>query len=216
MATVARKPSAGGRRAEAERNDVTVLAAARDVFIEHGWDAPVSAVAARAGVGMGSIYRRYPSKTDLLREMCLGAMRRATEEARAARDEEPDGWSALRRFMRCMVEARSCSLFVLIGNSVDGGEIAEAVAGLRAEMDALVDAAHRQGALRDGVTSADIYLLLTQLRSAPSIDAARAGELQLRFLDVILDGLAAPGATTLTGGAATWPELVFRDAPELS
>ena len=63
-----------GRQAEAERNDRVVLEAARDVFVAYGAGAPVSAVAKRAGVGMGSLYRRYGSKAELLQRLCVLAM----------------------------------------------------------------------------------------------------------------------------------------------
>ena len=66
--------SAHGRQAEARRNDRAVLDAARDVFSAQGADAPVSAVAERAGVGVGTLYRRYGSKTELLQRMCVLAM----------------------------------------------------------------------------------------------------------------------------------------------
>lgn len=205
----------GGRRAEADRNDITVLAAARDVFVEQGWEAPIAAIAARAGVGTGSIYRRYPSKVDLLRALCGQAIAQAAEQARTALAEEPDGWSALRRFLLTMVRARSCTLFVLVGGTVeDNGELGTAVGDLHAAIDALVSAAHDQGALRDGVTGADVYLLLTQLRSPLELDSDRVLELQLRLLDVVLAGLTAPAAALPTP-APTWSEMAFRDAPEL-
>jgi AcrR family transcriptional regulator len=65
---------ARGRRAEAIRSDLTVLVAAREVFAAGGADTPVSAVAKRAGVGIGTLYHRYGSKDDLLRQLCLLAM----------------------------------------------------------------------------------------------------------------------------------------------
>ena len=55
-----------GRQAEAARNDLKVLEAARDVFATQGWDAPVAAIAARAGVGKAAIYRRWSSKAALV------------------------------------------------------------------------------------------------------------------------------------------------------
>src|SRR5580700_9164196 len=66
--------SAHGRQADARRNDRAVLDAARDVFAAQGAGAPISAVAERAGVGMGTLYRRYGSKTELLQRMCVLAM----------------------------------------------------------------------------------------------------------------------------------------------
>ena len=66
-----RPQSVRGRQAEARRNDLVVLEAARDVFTAQGAGAPVSAVAGRAGVGMGTLYRRYGSKTELLQRLCV-------------------------------------------------------------------------------------------------------------------------------------------------
>src|SRR5215475_4953452 len=85
-----------GRYAEAARNDRLVLDAAREVFTSQGFDAPVSAVAQRAGVGIGSLYRRYGSKTELLQRLCTLAMEQAIEAAQAAL-AVGDPWAGLAR-----------------------------------------------------------------------------------------------------------------------
>src|SRR5215216_4877897 len=72
-----------GRQAEARRNDRLILEAAREVFVEDP-DAPISAVAERAGVGIGALYRRYASKEELLRRLCSEGLRRYIAEAEAA------------------------------------------------------------------------------------------------------------------------------------
>jgi len=79
-----------GRRREAARNDVGILDAARSVFLEDP-SAPISAVAARAKVGISALYRRYPSKEDLLRELARdGLVRYAADlEAALADDRDP-------------------------------------------------------------------------------------------------------------------------------
>jgi len=79
-----------GRRREAARNDDAILDAARSVFLENP-SAPVSAVAARANVGISALYRRYPSKEDLLRELTRdGLVRYAADlEAALADDRDP-------------------------------------------------------------------------------------------------------------------------------
>src|SRR5260370_12102862 len=66
--------SSCGRQAQARRNDLAVLEAARDVFSVQGADAPISAVAERAGVGMGTLYRRYGSNAELLRPLRLALL----------------------------------------------------------------------------------------------------------------------------------------------
>ena len=82
MAFRSLQPQSGrGRQAEARRNDLVVLEAARDVFAAQGADAPISAVAARAGVGVGTLYRRYGSKTELLQRLCVLAMEQALAAA---------------------------------------------------------------------------------------------------------------------------------------
>src|ERR1700744_613360 len=98
--------SAYGRQAEARRNDLVVLEAARDVFTAQGAGAPVSAVAERAGVGMGTLYRRYGSKTELLQRLCVLAMEQslqAADDALAAGDP----WTGLARYVRACVDLRS-------------------------------------------------------------------------------------------------------------
>ncbi len=72
-----------GRRAQARRNDPRIREAARDVFTADP-DAPMSAVAARAGVGISALYRRYQSKEDLLREVARDGLARYLEVAEAA------------------------------------------------------------------------------------------------------------------------------------
>ncbi|MGW3465914.1 TetR/AcrR family transcriptional regulator, partial [Streptomyces olivaceoviridis] len=89
-----------GRQREADRNDARLFQAAREVFAERGWDAPVSEIARRAGIGMGSLYRRYPSKELLAQHMRIAGMEQLVRQARTALAEEPDPWTALVRFFR--------------------------------------------------------------------------------------------------------------------
>ena len=103
-----------GRQAEAERNDRRVLEAAREVFARQGADAPVAAVAARAGVGMGSLYRRYGSKTELLQRLCVLAMEETVAAAEAALAVE-DAWEGLAQYVRACVAFGSGALAPLAG-----------------------------------------------------------------------------------------------------
>src|SRR5258705_13931282 len=72
-----------GRRGQARRNDALILEAAREVFLGDP-KAPVAAVAEHAGVGISALYRRYPSKEDLLRRLCHDGLRRVLPPAAAA------------------------------------------------------------------------------------------------------------------------------------
>ncbi|MEU3664230.1 TetR/AcrR family transcriptional regulator [Streptomyces sp. NPDC032940] len=60
------KSPSRGKRADAQRNRETVLAAAAEVFVASGVDAPIRRIAARAGVGMGTVYRHFPTRADLV------------------------------------------------------------------------------------------------------------------------------------------------------
>lgn len=90
-------------RVDAQRNLEHVLRAAREVFGELGYGAPMEDVARRARVGVGTVYRRFPSKDVLVRRIAEEETARLTEQARAALGQEEEAWSALSRFLRTSV-----------------------------------------------------------------------------------------------------------------
>ncbi|MEU7183057.1 MULTISPECIES: TetR/AcrR family transcriptional regulator [Streptomyces] len=90
-------------RVDAQRNLEHVLRAAREVFGELGYGAPMEDVARRARVGVGTVYRRFPSKDVLVRRIAEEETSRLTDQARTALGQEEDPWSALSRFLRTSV-----------------------------------------------------------------------------------------------------------------
>ncbi|WP_329366748.1 TetR/AcrR family transcriptional regulator [Streptomyces sp. NBC_01483] len=102
-----RGPMDGSRttplRVDAQRNLEHVLRAAREVFGELGYGAPMEDVARRARVGVGTVYRRFPSKDVLVRRIAEEETSRLTDQARAALGQEDEPWSALSRFLRTSV-----------------------------------------------------------------------------------------------------------------
>ncbi|MEV4334707.1 helix-turn-helix domain-containing protein [Streptomyces sp. NPDC049597] len=90
-------------RVDAQRNLEHVLRAAREVFGELGYGAPMEDVARRARVGVGTVYRRFPSKDVLVRRIAAEEISRLTEQARTALGQEEEPWSALSRFLRTSV-----------------------------------------------------------------------------------------------------------------
>ncbi|BCB81628.1 TetR/AcrR family transcriptional regulator [Phytohabitans flavus] len=199
------------RRAEADRNDEAVFLAARDVFADVGADAPMSAIAARAGVGMGSLYRRYPSKVDLMRAVCTTSMERSMAEADRALAEEPDGWSALTRYMRRCVDLRVGSLARLAGMFPATAEMFALAERGQKVIDEITGRAKAEGTLRADVTSADIVLTISEMSALP------AGPYRHRWLALVLDGLRAPGAGILPGPAPDWSSVrdrwVYQESP---
>jgi AcrR family transcriptional regulator len=188
-----------GRQAEAARNDRLVLDAAREVFAEQGFDAPVSAVARRAGVGMGSLYRRYGSKNELLQRLCLLAMDQAIEAAEAAVAEE-DAWAGLARYVRACVAFGSGALAPLAGTIETTPEMMRASQRGRELLEAVIARARRDGGLRPDVTTLDVVWLIELFsRRDPTGDAAEDANVRERLLAIALDGLRTPRPQALPG-----------------
>ncbi|MEV0160126.1 TetR/AcrR family transcriptional regulator [Nonomuraea fuscirosea] len=207
--------STRGRQAEAARNDLALLRAAHEVFTTQGFDAPVSAIAKEAGVGMGSLYRRYRTKEELLQRLCLIAMERSLESAEAGL-AHADPWEGLALFVRAGVADRSGALAPVAG-TIEVTDEMWRVARRAGEVAArLVARAHEAGVLRNDVTRLDIALLIEQFsRPAPGPPAPEHDQVKQRLLAVALDGLRAPGATGLPGEPPSpeWYERRWGQAP---
>jgi AcrR family transcriptional regulator len=189
-----------GRRREAARNDVGILDAARSVFLEDP-SAPVSAVAARARVGISALYRRYPSKEDLLRELARDGLVRYIAELEAALADEGDPWSAYAGCLIRILDGGSQALAQrLAGTFTPTPDLSALAQRAAALADEVHSRAQRQHALREDVSPVDIVLLLETL-SAVTLPGADGGHaLRRRYLALLLQALRAPGAGPLPDG----------------
>ena len=200
-------------RADAQGIRRRLLDAARDVFIERGPGAPLDEIARRAGTGIATLYRRFPDRRALIREVVRDAIERTTEEARLAAEEEPDPFRALARYMHRVVDVRTAAVIPALFDEIpfDDEELRHARNAGPAAFEALVDAAHRAGALRRDVTSADIGMLIVRMsRPLPGGFPAEVNAgLSHRHLDLLIDGLraAAQQPAQLTGPALTMTDL---------
>jgi AcrR family transcriptional regulator len=187
---LAGRSSLAGRRGQAARNDAVILDAARTVFLSDP-RAPVAAVAEQAGVGISALYRRYPSKEDLLRRLCHDGLAEFIAEAEAAA-AEPDAWQALTGFLQRIVQADVHSLTVhLAGTFTPTPQMNADAQRASALATALVQRAQAAGRLRpDGVPD-DIDLILEGCAAIRVPDPARTGELRQRYLRLLVDGLAS-------------------------
>jgi AcrR family transcriptional regulator len=181
-----------GRRGQAARNDERILTAAREVFVADA-DAPIAAVATRAGVGISALYRRYPSKEDLLRQLCREGLQRYVAEAETALADDGDPWEAFAGFLRRIVTADVHSLTVrlagtfsptpdMTGDALRAGELNER----------LVARTKEHGSLRDDVQPEDLALVLEMVAAIrPGVfgDVERTDALRQRYLSLCLDGL---------------------------
>ncbi|GAB3675400.1 TetR/AcrR family transcriptional regulator [Saccharopolyspora tripterygii] len=194
-----------------ERDDA-VIRAAREVFAEHGMAAPMTEVAQRAGVGVASIYRRYPSKDALVEQVRIAAFRLVIAEAEAASAEEGDPWRALSRFMhRCLREGSGIGTVLpqLEKRHTFSAEFRDLQQRVAEVIEALVEDAQRAGQLRSDVDWTDVLLLFKHLNPSLPTSEPRRAELRTRYLGLVLEGLRSEGAA-LRGpapDAAEWRAL---------
>jgi AcrR family transcriptional regulator len=186
-----------GRKAQAARNDRLIVEAARKVFVAEP-SAPVAAVAEAAGVGISALYRRYPSKEDLLRKVCADGLEIYTSiVSTAVEDTDGDPWEVFETFMRRAVEADTHSITVaLAGTFPPSPELwaaAENSGRLNVE---LVERTRKAGVLRGDVSAADLGTIFEQLAAIHVEDPRRTNELRQRYLTLILDGMRLPPTTT--------------------
>lgn len=181
-----------GRKAQAARNDGLILTAARAVFLADA-NAPIAAVAERAGVGISALYRRYPSKEVLLRTLCYDGLRRYNAEADAALADS-DGWQGLVGFLERVVDADVHSLTVhLAGTFTPDDSFLPEVMHSAEVTEEIVRRAHATGRLRPGVTPQDLGLILESCAAISMPDPTRTAQLRRRVLAMLLAGLTADG-----------------------
>ena len=186
-------------RADAERNRRRIVEAAQAVFAEAGLEVPLEVIAQRAGVGIATLYRRFPTREDLVAASFAPKMA-AYRAAVAAALQAADAWDGL-----CSFAARACAM-----QAADRGlsdvlaqtfPTAKAFEAQRAEayhkLAELVGRAQAQGSLRPDFVMEDFVLLL--MANAGVVQATRevAPEASRRFVALLLDGFRAEGAHPL-------------------
>ena len=202
-------------RADARENRERILLAARQVFADQGPDAPLEEIARRAGVGIATLYRRFPDRQALLRGVALDGWRRAAQEARQALAEEPDAFQALARYMHRALDLRIGAVMPLLAGEIplEEEEIARHRAEGSASLQHMIDRAQAEGTLRRDVAFGDVGLLVIRL-SRPYISPFPRDlddRLAHRQLDLLLDGLrheCAHSTATLPGPAMTLADLM--------
>ena len=192
-----------------------ILDAAREVFVADP-GAPVSAVAEAAGVGMSALYRRYPSKEDLLRRLCRDGLETYIGIAEDCVADDGDPWEAFATFMRRQVEAglqrRSRSSWP--APSRPTRRCTSWPSTPASSTCALFDRTAASGVLRPDVTVADIGLILEQIAAiAFGATPERTVVLRLRCVEIVLDGLRATDRPELPGPTVTDDEFAARWVP---
>jgi AcrR family transcriptional regulator len=196
-------------RRDAEQNRRRLLEAAQEVFAELGFEATMDQVAARAGVGVGTAYRRFANKDELIAALFEDRIADVTAVVeRAAAEEDP--WQGIVSYVEGMVALHACDrgLKEMFLSSPRHREfMEEARAQLKPLVDALVERAHAAGALRAGIETTDLVVAQMMLGNISDPASERTTETWRRFLPLVLDGLAADRAEPLPGRALDLDEL---------
>lgn len=191
----------GPLRRDAERNRERIVAAARELFAEHGLGVGFNEVAHRAGVGVGTVYRRFADRTELL-EAALEAPLRdvlaVADEATAA----PRAWDGLVLLVTHLTDLLVENMGVRDAALGAHDELLPDVAhGIGELADQLLRRAQEEGDLRDGVTSHDVPMILWMVTELAKHATDVAPLAYRRYARILLDGLrAGPDTAPLPAG----------------
>jgi AcrR family transcriptional regulator len=178
-------------RRDAERNRQRILEAARAAFAEDGLSVTLDEIARRAGVGVGTIYRRFPDKEQLIDALFEERMNETAAKAEAALQAD-DPWQGLMSFLEVACEQHACDRgfkeVALAG--VHGRErVARARQLMLPLVSKLVARAQADGSLRDDVQATDMPLIQLMLGSLSECTREADPDAWRRYLAIIADGL---------------------------
>ncbi len=184
-------------RADARRNRVLVLEAAKAIFAERGPAASTEEVAARASVGIGTVFRHFPTKRALLEAVLMDRVAAVGEAARALANS-PDPGPALFRLVNLMVDqsAEKRSYVDALGDASLDSRIAQSDVGHQTllAIERLLTHAQQAGAVRRDVQVAELIALVVGASRASEHSGWKRG-VRAKVLEVIFDGLR-PGNKT--------------------
>jgi AcrR family transcriptional regulator len=197
-------------RADARRNLEQLLTAARDLVADKGAGVALDEVAQRAGVGIATLYRRFPDRAALLRGVVLDALEQTRVVAERAAADHDDAFDALAAYLRAALELRVSAVIpqVLDVLDLEEPELAAAREASARATEALVDAARAGGELPEDVTFADVGMMLVRIARplpGPMPDELKH-QLARRHLELFIRGLRG-GEGSLDGPALTRTEL---------
>jgi len=189
-------------RADAARNLTAILKAARAAFEAQGVDVGVDEIARRAGVGKGTLYRRFPTKESLVWAVMEDAVDELAQRLDAEADEQADAWESFVGFMESAVrfQAENRGFFEavvsMLGDEAPPEHIHERAL---ATMGRQLERAQAAGVVRDDLTAADIGTVLKMIGSCRPDGAPMPDGVWQRYLTLMLDGLRAGAGGPLPG-----------------
>jgi AcrR family transcriptional regulator len=197
-------------RSDARRNRERLVASARDLFAEAGVDVPVEEITQRAGVGMGTLYRHFPTKEALIDAVLEDAFTGLVDLAERSSAAE-DAWAGLTGFLEQVLALHATNrglkdVFAARGHGLERAE--DMRARMQPLLHRLVERAKEQGALRADFAAEDLPLVFWSGARVIEITGEVAPDQWRRFLGLLLDGLRAEAASPLPARALTREQLV--------
>jgi AcrR family transcriptional regulator len=185
-------------RRDAELNLARIMEAARDVFAEAGYDGSMEQIAAKADVGVGTLYRRLPHKEDLFNAVTdLAKERTITIGQEVLADVAPG--DALSEFLRRCIAIPSCWRVTTTrppwSESAGVNSVLQQIAPT---VDEVLHRSQEAGTVRDDIVFADVILALMSVRAVADVCGAEAPAASKRFLELVLDGLRPGTSSTLS------------------
>ncbi|HEY4895598.1 MAG TPA: TetR family transcriptional regulator [Solirubrobacteraceae bacterium] len=195
MGTTSQGASTGWSELDPVAKRARLLEAAGEVFARDGLDAPMPAVAAAAGAGMGSVYRQFPSKHDLLAALVVERLRDSESGAQEALASSDGAWAALVGLLWQLAERQAADdvLGEAMATVSEHPAVQDALARTLAALELLLDSARREGRLRSDATTLDLRLLFAATRAAHHLEPGS----WRRMLELGIDALQAGPAVRL-------------------
>lgn len=179
-------------RADAQRNRERLLRAAVEMILEVGAEPPLDAIARRAGVGIGTLYRHFSDRDSLLNAVAEHVLDRSLVAAEEALSDSADGYDALRRYMHAAVD-EGVGVLNLIHPLIDDPDWSAQRATAATLLGAIVERGKGEGLIRDEVRFTDVVFATIRFSRPVAIGLSRSDERAIahRHLDIYIDGLGS-------------------------
>jgi len=172
-------------RADARRNFDALLVAARDAFAQHGTDASLEDIARQANVGIGTLYRNFPTRQDLLEAVYVGEIQELCQAARDVADLEP--WEAFHAWLERFAGYVATKLALLQALNKDSEVFRACKGAMYASALPIFERAQASGAVRTDVSLDDV----TRMISGMVASTYASDDQRERVMSIALDGLRA-------------------------
>jgi AcrR family transcriptional regulator len=193
----------GLMRADARRNHDAIVAAAYELFAEKGTEAQMDDIARHARVGVGTLYRHFPAKEDLLDAVIARRFERLAARAAQAVDQARDGepWEAFKGYIEwsARMQAGDRALSEAMATRSERMHAAAVGSGLAEALEHLLDHAKAAGAIRNDLVVEDIPALVCSIGAVAAAAVQKPGWRWDRVIAIWLDGVRAPGVSNLPG-----------------